>query len=129
MIVVDASAMVDFLVKGPGHGAVAARLTQTRRFACPHLIDAEVGQVLRRFERSGQIDQAQAHAALDDLGSLPMDRYAHGPLMLRAFGLRPNATFYDALYLVLAEALAAPLLTRDARLATVPGHSARVDVV
>jgi predicted nucleic acid-binding protein len=38
---------------------------------------------------------------------------------MRAFDLRSNVTFYDALYLALAEALEATLLTRDAELAKV----------
>jgi predicted nucleic acid-binding protein len=56
-------------------------------------------------------------------------RHAHAPLLLRAFELRDNVTFHDALYLVLAEVLQAPLLTRDAALARAPGHAARVQVI
>jgi predicted nucleic acid-binding protein len=36
---------------------------------------------------------------------------------------------YDAVHIALAEALDAPLVTRDARLATAPGHSAKVEVM
>jgi predicted nucleic acid-binding protein len=42
--------------------------------------------------------------------------------------LRANLTAYDAAYVALAEALEAPLLTRDARLARA-AHRARVEVV
>jgi predicted nucleic acid-binding protein len=93
------------------------------------LLDAEVGQVLRRFVLAGQLLPERAQAALQDLMDLPLIRYAHGPLLLRAFDLRANATVYDALYIALAEGLEAPLLTRDAALAAVPGHRAQVLVV
>ena len=72
---------------------------------------------------------AGASTALGDLQSLPITRFAHGPLMARAFDLRRNATIYDALYLVLAEAIGAPLVTRDSALAKVPGHRAAVEVL
>jgi predicted nucleic acid-binding protein len=43
--------------------------------------------------------------------------------------LRHNVTAYDAAYLALAEALAAPLVTRDAKLASASGHKARIELV
>lgn len=48
----------------------------------------------------------------------------------RAFGiLRNNLTAYDAAYVALAEALDAPLLTRDRRLAAAAGHRAQIELV
>lgn len=131
MIVLDASAALDFLLWVPPHGeTVAARIRASGpALAAPHLLDAEVAQVLRRFVRREEIPVEVARAALEDLDALPIVRYPHGPLLHRAFDLRNNATIYDALYLVLAEALDAPLLTRDASLAAIPGHLARVEVV
>jgi len=35
----------------------------------------------------------------------------------------------DAAYIALAEALAAPLLTRDTALASVPGNHARIELI
>jgi predicted nucleic acid-binding protein len=37
-------------------------------------------------------------------------------------------TAYDAAYVALAEALAAPLVTRDAALASVRAHRARIEL-
>jgi predicted nucleic acid-binding protein len=45
------------------------------------------------------------------------------------WNLRNNLAAYDAAYVALAEALAAPLLTRDRHLATAAGHRAQVDLV
>lgn len=75
------------------------------------------------------MDAERARGAIEDLGALPLVRYPHAPLLARAFELHANATLYDAICLVLAEALDAPLLTCDAALARVPGHAARVQVV
>jgi predicted nucleic acid-binding protein len=50
-------------------------------------------------------------------------------LRRRALDLRDSLTAYDAAYVVLAEALDCPLLTRDARLARASGHEARIEVL
>ena len=50
-------------------------------------------------------------------------------LLPRIWDLRHNLTAYDAAYVALAEALDAPLLTRDQRLAAAAGHHARVELV
>ncbi len=131
MIVLDASAAVDLLLQvEPRASALAARLRRHGpNLAAPHLLDAEVAQVLRRFVRQREIGESRARATLEDLALLPLTRYPHRPLLGRAFDLRDNATIYDALYLALAETLDAPLLTCDGALRDVPGAYARVEVV
>lgn len=128
MTVVDASAVLEFLLARPLGEQVADRLQREppEPLAAPHLIDAEVGQALRRFERRGEIHQARARETLQALSDLPVSRYPHGLLLGRAFDLRDNVTFYDALYLALAELLGATLLTADAALEGVPHCSAAV---
>jgi predicted nucleic acid-binding protein len=66
---------------------------------------------------------------IGDLVAFPIQRYGHEPLLPRIWPLRHNVTAYEAAYLALAEALDAPLVTRDMRLANSPGHEARVEVV
>jgi predicted nucleic acid-binding protein len=131
MIVLDASSVVDFLLALPPWAArITARVqTEAPALAAPHLIDAEVGQVLRRFVRAGQLAALRAAQAIDDLLAMPLVRYPHTPLLPRAFALRDNATVYDALYIARAEALDAPLITRDGSLATIPGCRARVETL
>ena len=66
--------------------------------------------------------------ALADLADLSLRRYAHDLLLPRIWELRNNLTAYDAAYVALAEALKAPLLTRDRRLATAAGHRAQIEL-
>lgn len=129
MIVVDASAALEFLLRTPAAPAVEARLFGGETLHSPHVLDLEVSQVLRRYERAGELDARRGREALEDLIALRIERYAHIPFVARIWALRSNATAYDACYLALAEALDAPLLTMDRRLANVPGHGAKVEVI
>jgi predicted nucleic acid-binding protein len=94
----------------------------------PHLLDLEVAQVLRRYSLAGELNTARGLEALEDLTDLPLTRYPRDLLLPRIWGLRRNLTAYDAVSVALAEALAAPLITRDAALASVRVHHARVEV-
>ena len=130
MKVVDASALVEYLTFGEYAGAVRERIGATSNWLwAPQLIDAEVGHSLRRVARTGEISARAAHAALVELKDLRLMRIDHRLLLDRAWELRKNVSFYDALYVALAEELDAPLVTLDARLASAPGLKAEVDVV
>ncbi len=95
----------------------------------PHLLDLEVAQVLLRYCLAGDLEPARGREALEDLADLPVVRYPHDVMLERIWELRQSITAYDAAYLALAEALDAPLLTRDSRLASARGHNAVVEVV
>ncbi|MGC1207024.1 MAG: type II toxin-antitoxin system VapC family toxin [Ornithinimicrobium sp.] len=128
--VVDASALV-LALSGKSHGASAlrARLATTRTHA-PHLIDAEVGNVLRRHEREQRLHPDEARLALSASGVLIDHRHAHvGPLAELAWGLRNNFTFCDALYVALATSLGLPLLTADIRLSRAPAVPCAIETV
>ena len=130
MIVLDASVVVDLLLnRTPVSDEVAERIRAARSLHAPHLLDAEITQVLRRFVLRGDLAPGRAKTALEDWLRLPISRYPHAPFLRRAFELRENITIYDALYVVLAEGLGAPLLTRDRKLAGVPGVRALVEVI
>jgi predicted nucleic acid-binding protein len=119
--VIDASALV-LAVAGKTKVAdtLRARLTDMRRHA-PHLIDAEVGNVLRRHEQAGRISTAEADTGVRVAGLLIDHRYPHvGALARRAWSLRHNLSFYDALYVALAGYLNISLLTADKRLSRAP---------
>jgi predicted nucleic acid-binding protein len=129
LIVVDASALLEVLLRTGAAATVEARLFGRDTLHAPHLLDLEVAQVLRRYERAGELTARRAGEALADLAAFRIERYPHHLFLPRVWALRQNATAYDACYLALAEALGAPLVTRDRRLAKVPGHGARVEVV
>ncbi len=130
MIVVDASALLEALLRTPAAEVVERRLFDSREtLHAPYLLDVEVAQVVRRYARQGDIDADRGQAVLADLADLPLQRYPHAFLLPRVWELRNNLTAYDAVYVALAEALGAPLLTRDKRLAAAAGHHARVELV
>ncbi len=130
MIVVDASALLEVLLRTPAAEVVQARLfAPGQTLHAPHLLDVEVAQVIRRCAANGEIDDARGRAALADLTDFPLRRYPHDLLLPRVWELRGNLTAYDAVYVALAEALDAPLLTCDQRLAGAPGHGARVECI
>jgi predicted nucleic acid-binding protein len=130
MIVVDASALLEALLRTPAAKAVEKFLFDPRQtLHAPHLLDVEITQVVRRYAANGEIDGERGRVALVDLADFPLRRYAHDFLLPRIWDLRNNLTAYDAVYVALAEALDAPLLTRDRRLAGAAGHHARVELV
>jgi predicted nucleic acid-binding protein len=130
VIVVDASVALDLLLRAPAAAAVEARLfAPGETLHAPHLLDIEVAQVLRRYAATGQAGADRCRLAIADLTDLPIRRYPHDILLARIWELRANLSAYDAAYVALAEALDAPLLTRDRRLAAAPGSRAKVEVV
>jgi predicted nucleic acid-binding protein len=129
VIVVDASAALEVLLRTPAAAPVEERLfAPGETLHAPHLIDLEVAQVLRRYAAAGQIAAERGRTALADFADFPIHRYPHGVLLPRIWEMRRNLTAYDAAYVALAEALDATLLTRDRKLAAA-AHGARIDLV
>ncbi len=130
MIVVDASALLEFLLQTALGSRVEARLFRDRdQLHAPHLADVEVTQALRRLVRTGEVSQERAADAIADLTDLDLHRHPHLDLLSRAWKLRENVTAYDAVYIALAEALDARMVTCDAALGKAPGHRARIEVI
>lgn len=130
MIVLDASALLEFLLQTPLGIRVEGRLLRNEdEFHSPHLVDVEVTQGLRRLVRAGEVSPERAAEAIADLADLDLHRHPHLDLLTRAWKLRENVTAYDAMYVALAEALDAPIVTCDTPLARAPGHRARIEAI
>jgi predicted nucleic acid-binding protein len=130
VIVLDASAAIEWLIQSSLGTKVDRRLFSLPvTLHVPHLLDAEVAQVLRRYVRDRIITASRGEEALHDLQDLPLIRYAHDILMPRVWELRAVLTAYDAVYVALAELLDAPLLTCDRKIALASGHRAAVEVI
>ena len=128
MIVVDASVILELLLRTPAADALEARLFDAgETLHAPHLLDVEVAQTLRRYAARGEISGHRGRVALGLLIGFPITRYPHEPLLARMWALRANVTAYDAAYVALAEALGATLVTRDERLATTAGVRAKIE--
>ena len=129
MIVLDASVVVE-LILGRGEPELLNRVFEPNEsLHAPAVLDVEVTQVIRRYWLGKQLSTTRADEALQDFQDLRLTRHSHGPLLQRIWELRQNLTAYDAAYVVLAEALSAPLLTRDGALIGVPGARAQVELV
>jgi predicted nucleic acid-binding protein len=129
LIVIDASVVLEVLLRTPAGTEIEDRIfADGESLHAPHVVDLEVAQVLRRYCAFGEMDARRGGEAVADLEALPISRYPLDIFLPRVWELRHNLTAYDAAYVALAEVLEAPLLTRDARLASAPGHEAIVEV-
>lgn len=130
MIVVDSSVIIEVLLRTESASRIEDRiLVPGETLHSPHLLDVEVAQVLRRYYNTGEIDADRGQEAISDLADFPLTRYPHDLFLPRIWQLRHNLTAYDAVYVVLAEVLPAPLLTRDKHLASAPGHVADIELI
>ncbi|SDS05943.1 type II toxin-antitoxin system VapC family toxin [Jiangella sp. DSM 45060] len=126
MIVLDTSALVEFLV-GTDATAERVRVAVTGEYvAAPHAVDLECASTLRGLVRGGKLPADEARRALDLLGAMNLRRYDHVALLPRIWELRENLWPYDAAYVALAETLDAELLTTDSKLAGAPGVRCRI---
>lgn len=129
MIVVDASAAVDYLLRlAPAFAWVAERLKASDDVSAPHLLDVEVAQALRRFVRAGEVSPDVGAEALGVLSELRIIRFPHIQLLGAMWEFRDRLSAYDGAYVALARALDATLVTTDAKLARAARLLVRVEV-
>jgi predicted nucleic acid-binding protein len=126
-MVIDASAMLEFLLNAPASAAIGNSMSAPgESLHAPYLIDLEVLQALRRLSMAKSLSPANARRAFEEYLDMRVERHPHDVLLPRVWELRHNFTAYDAAYIALAEALEAPLITCDRALGSVSGHRADV---
>lgn len=129
MIVLDASAAIDWLLQTPAGQRIEQRIySQNESLHCPHMMDLEIAQVLRRLVRESIITAHRAQEAIQDVLDLKITRYPHFVFLPRIWHYRHNFSAYDSAYLALTEELGATLLTRDSRFAAAIGRATRVEL-
>jgi predicted nucleic acid-binding protein len=129
-VVVDASALLVALLGRSTQARALRRRLANEVCHAPHLIDAEVGNVLRRRVLREELGAAAAERLL--LAAAPLIDHRHemtGGLAAAAWAHRRNLSFYDALYASLAALLRASMLTADERLSRAPGLGCVVELV
>ena len=116
--VVDASVVVKWLV--PEEHSEEAILLRSPRLTlhAPELVLPEVGNVLWKKARRGEMSGAEAEAAAHLLIEAPLILHSHLPLAAIAVKLASefDRSVYDSTYLALAAALETRVITADGRL-------------
>jgi predicted nucleic acid-binding protein len=128
-LVIDASALVAVLTADGEVGDRAAQACRGAALAAPELLLFEVANVLRRLELAGRIDATSARLAHRDLLELRIELWPYTAVADRAWQLRGSMTMYDAAYIAVAEAIDAPLVTLDSRLANANGFNCTVMLI
>lgn len=128
MVVIDGSALVVAVADTTERGT-AARAQLTDGAIAPHLVDAEVGQAIRGLVLRGLLTAELGAKSLTAAEALVTDRYPHRPLRSRAWELRDNVSYYDGLYVALAERAGLPLVTAHAKLANATGSHCHIELV
>jgi predicted nucleic acid-binding protein len=128
VIVVDASAMVDALVDDPPNSELLTLLASDDLHA-PSLLDFEVAGALRGHALAGKLPRRRLLEAVADFSGLQIVRHQMTDLIAHILELRRSFTVYDASYVVLAQALDAPLVTADRKLTEARRRGVDVRVV
>ena len=118
LYVVDTSVVAKWFV--PEHlSDEAARLLDDRHeLACPDLLWPELGSVLWKKARAGQVTAQEAKRIVQALGEFPLTVFPSRLVLEGALeiALGTHRSVYDSVYVALAVALECPLVTADERL-------------
>jgi predicted nucleic acid-binding protein len=118
-LVVDASVALKWYVPEPDSDRARRILGGGDELIAPDLLVAEFGNILWKKVRRGELADAEAEEIAEQFTSrCPVLIRPSGPYLRPALeiGLRLQRTVYDSLYLALAVADGAQMVTADARL-------------
>ena len=117
-IVVDASVAIKWYVPEPGAAEATAILQAGRSLLAPDLLVAELGNVLWKKVRRGELSAAEgAEIANGFAQACPVELWASGPLLQPALhiAIEFGRSVYDSLYLAVALAEGVSLVSSDER--------------
>jgi len=117
-VVVDASVVVKWFLPEDRSADARTWLTEEYELLAPDLLWAELGNVLWKKQRRGELDHRTATRCLRDLARVPIALHPARPLVHPALELaiRYGITVYDGLYLALAAGNGCRVVTADRRL-------------
>ncbi|MGH8893691.1 MAG: type II toxin-antitoxin system VapC family toxin [Actinomycetes bacterium] len=123
MIVLDASAAVDLLLRNAVGRRVQELFARDELVLAPELIYVEVVSAMTRLVRAGTLADRDAVARINLLHRMPIRRLPHRPLVRRVWELHDRVRISDGFYVACAELVGGALLTTDQRLgrAALPG--------
>ena len=125
-LVVDASVVIKWYIPEPDSGQATPLLDGRAQLLAPDLITAELGNVLWKKARAGELaaqdatDIAEAFVSACPVLMWPSTLLLRGALDIAVMFQRP---VYDALYLALAVAQNCRVITADNRLARALRHT------
>ena len=117
-VVVDASVAVKWFVPEVLSTDARMLLAADYQLLAPDLLWAELGNVLWKKHRRGELDQRTTHRLLRDFSRVPIEFHASERWTEAALDLaiRHGVTVYDGLYLALAAGNGCRVVTADRRL-------------
>ena len=123
-LVVDASVAAKWLVTEQLSDRALALLERSDDFIAPDLLLPEVGNILWKKVRSGDLTTAEAEERLRALVAIGIELTPSELLIGRALAIAVEAgrTVYDSLYLALAEREDSPFVSADERLVNALSH-------
>lgn len=115
--VVDASVAIKWFIPEI-HSEVALQVRRSRdRLHVPAFMTLELGNVIAKKIRRGEITREDGKTILKELRHLPFQRHADERLFPAAYelALDTQQSLYDCLYLALAEAVDGRMITADSK--------------
>ena len=116
--VIDASVAVKWLVPEIHAERSMRLLKENHGLMAPDLVFAEIGNVLLKKSRMGEIETEAALEMLTDFKGIPLQIYKTDALLEFAWDIAGtyNRSFYDSLYIALSMKTACRMVTADLKL-------------
>ena len=118
--VVDASVAIKWFIPET-HSEAAVRIREsTDRLHAPAFVILELGNVVAKKIRRGELSKEEGDAILKDLRDVPLQRHPDERLFRSAYALALDTrrSLYDCLYLALAGVIDGKVITADRKFYT-----------